>query len=84
MKIEAGRVYQAKKPRPTWLSTQGEVYNDRQVIWTNGAQVQYDSPTVGRGSRYPTVLIEKFRAWAGEDVTDQMPDKEDWRPYVRK
>lgn len=83
MKIEAGRVYQAKKPKPTRWG-QGEVYNDRQVLWTNGLQVQYDSPVVRNASRYPTISLEKFLTWAGEDVTDQMPNKEDWRPYVRK
>lgn len=39
--------------------------------------VQYDSPTVGRGRRYPTIPASKFLKWAGSDVTSKMP-KGEW------
>ena len=75
LSIQVGRVYRAKKP-----SNNGGLFNDRVVLWTNGEFVQYDGPAVGWGRHYPKVSMEKFLAWAGRDVTDEMPP-EAWAPY---
>ena len=75
--IKVGRTYAAKR-----LSVVGfpPLVNDRQVIWMDslGIELQYDSPTVGIGRKYPRVSVESFAKWAKEDVTDQMP-KGEWR-----
>lgn len=41
-------------------------------------QVQYDSPSLKPGKKYPTVTLAKFLKWAGKDITDIMP-KGEWR-----
>ncbi len=75
LKIQVGRTYRAKRPRAagTMLSP---LVNDRTVKWFSGSHVQYDSPSVSFGRHYPTVTIEKFRAWADRDVTDELPPGE--------
>lgn len=81
MNIETGRVYRAKKP-----SVAGGCYvNDRQVTWTSDTRVQYDSPSVRRGSSYPTIDREAFEKWAGSDITGTLPDGDwaDWIDYQR-
>lgn len=82
--IERGRVYRAKKPRATgadWRYPTGFV-NDRVVIYVNvlGDVVQYDGPAVARGRHYPKCTLKAFEAWAGEDVTDKMPEGE-WQAW---
>ena len=63
MKIEdlkVGRVYRAKRPRV--VHTLGGSYiNDRQILYISPFEetIQYDSPKVGFGSRYP-VINEKI------------------------
>lgn len=78
--IKVDRVYSAKRPAAVGLfPTQ---YNDRVVLWMDPARtrVQYDSPTVKSGRHYPKVTMEKFLAWADEDVTALCPNGE-WRDY---
>lgn len=59
MKIEdlkVGRVYRAKRPRV--VHTLGGSYiNDRQILYISPFEetIQYDSPKVGFGSRYPVI-----------------------------
>lgn len=74
------RVYEAK--RPAAASGFPPLYNDRQVQWVSSDRtlVQYDSPTIRDGRRYPTTTMEKFLKWAGQDVTNIMPDGE-WRSW---
>jgi len=72
--IKQGRIYAAKRPK---CNVMGE-FNDRQVLYLSGDVVQYDSPTVRNGRRYPTMKLDKFAEWAGEDVTDRVP-KGEWR-----
>lgn len=76
--IKVGRVFSAKRPKVVGLFC--GYLNDRQVIWVGslGTEVQYDSPTVANGRHYPKISMEKFLAWANEDVTSQMPNS-DWR-----
>lgn len=71
-------VYRAKKPRPT----RGGYYNDRMVLWvsTEGKRVQYDSDSIARNGKYPTIDREKWDAWADLDVTDGYPDG-DWEVW---
>lgn len=64
MKIEdlkVGRVYRAKRPRV--VHTLGGSYiNDRQILSISPFEetIQYDSPKVGFGSKYPVISVEKF------------------------
>lgn len=61
MKIEdlkVGRVYRAKRPRV--VHTLGGSYiNDRQILYISPFEetIQYDSPKVGFGSRYPVISV---------------------------
>lgn len=71
-----GHVYEAK--RPTVIGVFDRLINDRQIKWVGLLEVQYDSPSVPNGRRYPKVSHEAFRKWAARDITDQMPDNE-WR-----
>lgn len=77
MKIEdlkAGRVYRAKRPRV--VHTLGGSYiNDRQILSISPFEdtIQYDSPKVGFGSKYPVISVEKFLKWAAKDITDDLP-----------
>lgn len=75
MDIQVGRVYRAKKP-----ANCGGFFNDRQVIFASAFEVQYDGPAVANGRRYPKVDRAKFEQWAGEDVTEKLPEG-DWAPY---
>lgn len=80
MKIEdlkVGRVYRAKRPRV--VHTLGGSYiNDRQILYISPFEktIQYDSPKVGFGSRYPVISVEKFLKWAAKDITDSLPPNE--------
>ena len=76
-RIRRGRVYRGKKPR----NCRG-FYNDRQVLWISedGEKIQYDSPTVAIGRKFPTIPREKFEAWAGDDVTQKTP-KHSWQLF---
>jgi hypothetical protein len=86
MKIEdlkVGRVYRAKRPRV--VHTLGGSYiNDRQILYISPFEetIQYDSPKVGFGSRYPVISVEKFLKWAAKDITDDLPPAE-WEEYKR-
>jgi hypothetical protein len=73
------RCYRAKKPAAVHRFLEPALVNDRQVLWVSSDRslVQYDSPTVSNGRRYPQVTMEKFLKWAGSDVTSIMP-KGDW------
>ena len=77
MEIESGHVYRAKKPKPIGMFD--PVFDDRQTLYVTGSRVQYDSPTVRDGRKYPTIDREKFEKWAGEDVTEGYPDG--WEPW---
>lgn len=65
MKIEdlkVGRVYRAKRPRV--VHTLGGSYiNDRQILSISPFEdtIQYDSPKVGFGSKYPIISKERER-----------------------
>lgn len=77
LELIQGHVYEAKRKRAVGFLP--AFWNDRQLLRVWDDSVQYDSPTVRRGSKYPTMSREKFLKWAGRDVTDEMP-KRDWRP----
>ena len=82
MEIERGHIYRAKKPKKVEYLFQPAFYNDRQVLYVSDTRVQYDSPTVRNGRKYPTVDRDKFEAWAGSDVTEGYPDG-DWAAWDR-
>lgn len=72
-----GHAYEAKRPARVG-NIFDPLWNDRQIVWTNGEYVQYDSPSVANGRRLPKVTHEQFRRWAARDITAQMP-KGEWR-----
>lgn len=57
---------------------------DRQILYISPFEetIQYDSPKVGFGSRYPVISVEKFLKWAAKDITDDLPPAE-WEEYKR-
>jgi hypothetical protein len=73
MDLIVNHVYRAKKPGHT---SSGSV-NDRMIIHMGPSTVQYDSPTVKNGGKYPSIPKEEFLAWAGENVTEGYPEG-DW------
>lgn len=74
-----GHCYKSKRPRRVFMGLY-DFFDDRQVIWTNGYYVQYDSPTIKFGQNYKKITVEEFLKWADEDITDIMP-KDDWREW---
>jgi len=74
--LVCGHVYEAKRPRQTLRN----FCNDRMVVYVGATVVQYDSAALSSGRRYPSVVIEKFLAWVGRDVTDETPDGT-WRNW---
>jgi hypothetical protein len=79
LKLIVGHVYEGKRPAVVgW----GAV-NDRQIKWIGIGELQYDSPSVADGRRYPKVAYAEFRKWAARDITDQMP-KGEWRTSIQQ
>ena len=76
LELIVGHVYEAKRPRSVGLFE--PLMNDRQIKWISFNEVQYDSPTVGLGRRYPRASKEAFLKWAARDITKEMPPGE-WR-----
>ena len=89
--LVVGHVYEAKRPRATGFVTM--YFDDRQILYIgrhgfrrNGEEVeplivvQYDSPSVKMGRKFPKVPLEKFLKWAGRDVTEQCLPGE-WRTF---
>lgn len=71
--------------RPRVVHTLGGSYiNDRQILSISPFEetIQYDSPKVGFGSKYPVISVEKFLKWAAKDITDDLPPDE-WEEYKR-
>lgn len=82
MNLQVGRVYRAKKPKGCGFIDQ--LCDDRLIKYIGPrGEVQYDSPSVKTGKRYPVVTREKFIAWAARDVTDELP-KGEWAEYPLK
>lgn len=79
MELLVNHVYRAKKPQRVGFDD----VNDRSILHLGLSSVQYDSPTVKNGKRYPSIATEKFLEWAGEDVTEGYPDGDwaRWREY---
>jgi hypothetical protein len=77
LRLLVGRFYRAKRPRGFGFPP---VCNDRKILYMNQVLVQYDSPSVKFGRRYPATSREKFIAWADRDVTDELPEGQ-WENY---
>ena len=75
--LAVGQVWRAKKPKDVF-----GFFDDRQITYVSGEgdMVQYDSPTVRMGRRFPTTTRDRFERWAGKLVA--LPEG-DWAPYVR-
>lgn len=65
---------------PSGGSFEEKYFNDRVVLYVNDVAVQYDGPAVPSGSHYKKVTREQFEKWAGEDVTDFLPEGM-WQVY---
>ena len=76
LELIVGHVYEAKRPKSVGVFE--PLMNDRQIKWIYFDQVQYDSPSVAFGRKYPTVSKEAFLKWAGRDITQEMPPGK-WR-----
>ena len=77
LELVQGHVYSAKRPQLVGIFDRR--WNDRQILRLWEKTLQYDSPTIQDGRKYPTVTREQFLHWAKEDVTEQTPEG-DWRP----
>lgn len=76
LKLELYGCYRAKRPG----NSNGFV-NDRQIRWIGADGVQYDSPAIRFGGKYPTVSKEAFLKWAGRRLGDtELPDG-DWAAW---
>lgn len=87
MVIERGHIYRAKKPKAYRRTIFDDaVVDDRQVLYVDAQRVQFDSPRVRHGGRYPCIAPAKFEKWAGEDVTKQIPNGhwQLWDHYQKK
>ena len=40
--------------------------------------IQYNSPSVKIGSKYPTMYFEKFKAWAGKEISSALGKQGEW------
>lgn len=84
--LTVGKVYRAKKPRAAG-SALNPLVNDRAIIWIGSCsdQIQYDSPSLLDGAKYPTVTKEQFMKWMGGEINEanDLPDGEwlDWDKY---
>ncbi len=76
MEVIRGHLYRAKRPKSVGIVL---VFDDRQVLYVTETRVQYDSPTVRDGGKYPTIGRAKFETWADKDVTEGYPDG--WEPW---
>ena len=68
--IKTGKTYRAKRPKRLAFTN---AHNDRTVLWMSSVgsistKVQYNSPAVHIGRRYPIVPMEKFLKWASHEV----------------
>ncbi len=79
LELIQGHVYRGKKTRPVGIIN--TVYDDRSILRDLGPKIQYDSPSLANGRRYPVVTREKFLQWALKDVTEEAPPG-DWIPYL--
>lgn len=80
LKLIVGHVYRAKHPRG--IGFHEPLTNDRMIVWMDSfeREVQYDSPSVAFGRKFPKISVDTFRAWASRDVTAEMTDGE-WMPH---
>lgn len=79
--LKVGQVYRAKRPGQVGVLLGQQYVNDRQIIWAGVEEVQYDSPAVTDGRRYPRVTKEAFLKWASHTVELPTPDWMTWDEY---
>ncbi|MBV9849842.1 MAG: hypothetical protein JO250_09240 [Armatimonadetes bacterium] len=68
--VQPGKYFRARRPRISGWDD-GPILNDRKVLHVGISGVQYDSPSVANGRHFPTVTMEKFLAWAGQEITPE-------------
>lgn len=83
MEIKVGRTYRCKRKKVFGIFD--PVYDDREVLWISAdeSRVQYNSPSIKFGRRFPTVAMEQFKKWAFNDVTDRLIG-DSWEEYHGK
>jgi len=62
--LKVGGVYRAKRYREFPFGGS----NDRNILWMDEYEVQYNSDSVKIGRRYPKISIGAFLRWAKEKV----------------
>ncbi|ABL96751.1 hypothetical protein BcepF1.020 [Burkholderia phage BcepF1] len=79
LELKVGQVWRAKRPAAAG-SFLCPMINDRQIIWIDsfGSEIQYDSPSVAPGRKYPKVTREAFEKWAGREVKSELPPGGEW------
>lgn len=51
-----------------------------ETIWDY--MIQYDSPSIKNGKKYPSIAASKFLKWAAENVTEKMPVDGQWATSI--
>ncbi len=74
--LQQGQIYRAKKPAKIGFIP--AEFNDRMIIRHLGNRIQYDSPTIKNGRKYPIVTVEEFLKWAGCRVELPLGEWADW------
>lgn len=54
----------------------GKNHKNIETVWDY--MVQYNSPSVKFGKKYPEITASKFIKWAAKNVTDILPENGDW------
>lgn len=76
-KFQVDQIWRAKQP-----ANSGGLVNDRVIIYVGSfGQVQYDSPSVAHGRRYPTVGEAVFDKWAGRLIEEKELPLDEWAPW---
>jgi hypothetical protein len=78
MELTVGSIYRAKRP-----SNANGLVNDRVIRWMSfdKSEVQYDSPAVRFGARYPKVSAEAFLKWAGREIDESILPSGGWQMW---
>ena len=65
--IVPGKTYRGNSRRRK--RAKNGAWDDRKVLWVSSDRywVQYDGPNVSEGRNFPTVSMDKFLRWVGEE-----------------
>ena len=73
------KLYRSLFSESDQIEFEGETHKSAKNIETiMDYTVQYNSPAIKDGSKYPTISATKFLKWAAKNVTETMPENGDW------